>query len=272
MRTGGLEMLRFSKDEVLKKIGSVKHWYHRIEVYPGILTPGINDCQTTLKLMKIPSDCRGMKVLDIGARDGFFSFEFEKRGALVTAIDYVGKKDTGFAVAAEILDSKVDFRQDNIFNISREKYGTYDIVLCLGLLYHLRDPMAALDICRSVCTNEFYLETQIIDEAFLKNDGNLVSIKSIAPILKDIPVMQFYPGNSLNNDYSNYWAPNFICMEKMLIECGFTPVDKINRGTRAIFKSRIYDDTKVAYYRDIAKGTACPPSESMWDGESKKRR
>ena len=59
-------------------IAGYKSWYHRIEVRPGIITPGANDSPLNLQMLQLPADCSGMRVLDIGARDGFFSFELER--------------------------------------------------------------------------------------------------------------------------------------------------------------------------------------------------
>ena len=74
-----------SDEQVRERIAAVPHWYHQIEVRPGIVTPGINDSAGTLAQLDLPQDCTGLRALDIGARDGFFSFELERRGAQVVA-------------------------------------------------------------------------------------------------------------------------------------------------------------------------------------------
>ena len=87
-----------------------------------------------------------MRVLDIGARDGFFSFELERRGADVVAIDYIDPgrdRLPGRARAARARRSTTVV--DNVYRLSRERHGEFDIVLFLGVLYHLRDPLLALD-------------------------------------------------------------------------------------------------------------------------------
>lgn len=244
--------------QIIEKINSVKHWYHRIEIIPGLITPGINDTQTFLKLLDLPNDCSGLKVLDLGTRDGFFAFELEKRGAEVLAIDYYSDEQTGFKVVAELLGSKVKFIQDNIYNVSVNKYGIFDIVLCLGLIYHLPDPLRALNIIRSVCKNELYLETQVLDNAILMPDGNFVSLKSISEQLEQLSIMQFYPSNSLNSDFSNFWAPNMKCMENMLIETNFSVLGKKLYGQRGLFKCKVTFDECLNYQMKIATGISTP--------------
>src|SRR3954469_21042627 len=87
--------------EIRARIDTVPHWYHQIEIRPGVVTPGINDSSETLQLLSLPDDATGTRVLDIGVRDGYFSFELERRGAEVLAIDYLEPSETGFPIAKE---------------------------------------------------------------------------------------------------------------------------------------------------------------------------
>src|SRR5262245_53784126 len=123
-------------DQVRAQIATVENWYHRIEVRPGIVTPGImgNDASTVVRHLCLPDDCRGLRILDIGCRDGLFSFEVERRGAEVLAVDYMPADLTGFSVAAQLLGSRVPYLHANIYQLRPEDIGTFDIVLALGLL------------------------------------------------------------------------------------------------------------------------------------------
>jgi len=250
----GQQAGELSDQEIFERINSVKNWYHRIEIRPGIITPGINDSPAVLRILNIPEDCSGLKVLDLGTRDGFYAFELEKRGANVVAIDYFPADKTGFKVAAELLNSKVNYIHDNIYNISREKYGQFDIVLFLGLLYHLPDPMLALSIIRSVCRSTLYLESYVTDNAFLLPDGSAVPINSISKHLLDIPVMQFFPKDSAYNDYANYWGPNLKCLELMLIENNFEVLEKKLQEKRAVLKCTVNSNPTAEYFNSISRG------------------
>jgi len=232
-------------EEILNKINTVKHWYHKIEVAPGIWTPGVHDSQRALELLDLPLDCRGMKVLDIGARDGFFSFELEKRGADVVAIDIIPADVTGFQVLSDYFQSKVKFIHENVYGITKEKYGTFDIVLCLGLLYHLRDPLLALDLIREVCKGQLFLETHVIDYQYINNPHNA--------ILTETPLMQFYPKNSFRNDYTNFWGPNMKCVEALLIESNFEIINKKIVGDRGIFKCGVSTDSQMQYIKELTR-------------------
>ncbi len=247
--------------QIKKKIAEVKNWYHQIELAPGIITPGVNNSKQFLKQLKLPKDCRQKRILDIGTRDGFFAFEMEKRGATVVALDYVPQTSTGFSIAKKVLNSKrVVYYQDNIYNITPKKYGKFDIVLFLGLLYHLPDPIKALNIVRSVCKKDIYVETQGIDNAFLTPEGKLVSLNSLSPLLTKSSLMQFYPKNSLNNDPSNYWAPNLTCLKGMLEETGYKIVTASVHGSRLVAHGQITNDLKTKEVMNIATGISKPKS------------
>src|ERR687894_2788210 len=87
-------------EEAREAISRVEHWYHRIEVAPGVVTPGVHDSVAALAVMGLPERLDGKRVLDVGARDGHFSFVAEERGAEVLAIDSVApERLTGFSTA-----------------------------------------------------------------------------------------------------------------------------------------------------------------------------
>jgi tRNA (mo5U34)-methyltransferase len=243
-----------SDAEVWNELKSVKSWYHQIPIQPGITTPGINDTARVLALLDLPDDARGLRVLDVGTRDGFFAFEMERRGAEVTAVDYVPKDQTGFAVASRLLDSKVTFINANVYDLSAERLGTFDVVLFLGLLYHLPDPLEALLLLRSMCSHRLCVESQVIDQALLMPDGRMATLADVAPALTDVPLMQFYPGRSLNDDPTNYWAPNLCGLVAMLYESNFTVKSSYLRGDRAVANCVIREDAEQDYFNRIARG------------------
>jgi tRNA (mo5U34)-methyltransferase len=264
---GAKELYRLSKEgptvtrthaEIMEKINSVKYWYHPVRINADIVAPGSNDAGETLRLLGLPESCAGLRALDLGTRDGFFAFELERRGAEVVAVDYLPADQTGFKVAAELLGSRVTFFQDNVYNITKEKYGTFDIVLFLGLIYHLPDPMLALAVIRSLCGGELYLETQVIDNAFMMPDGSSVPLRSVSEKLEGASIMQFYPGTSLNADPTNYWAPNMRCMEMMLVENNFAVLAKKLNGARGIFKCKVSDNADLEFLNNIARGKEHP--------------
>lgn len=239
-----------SAEELPGRIAQVKHWYHRLEVQPGIFTPGTDDPYPVLARLQLPDDCTGLRVLDLGARDGFFSLALEQRGAReVIALDHVPPEQTGFHVLHEIFDSNVKFATDNVYNLSAEKYGKFEIVLCLGLLYHLRNPLLALDRIREVCADKLYVESHVIDH-FLR-DGRM---GLLADDLLGQPLMRFYPRDELARDPTNWWGPNSRCLKEMLEATNFTVLSQETHGDRTILRCVSNNDETTAYYRQIEKG------------------
>jgi tRNA (mo5U34)-methyltransferase len=217
--TADLEALR-------KAIVDHGRWWHEIELAPGIITPGDDSNRMKVPILDeigLPQDLKGMRALDVGCSDGFFSFELERRGADVVAIDFVPETYTGFAIARRALGSTVEYRMDNVYNIRPETYGTFDLILFLGVLYHLRKPLAALDRLRSVLQTggQLFVGTMMIDEYVLLRDGQVTSLASLNPLLNDISLWQAYPRDSLNGDYTNCFAPNRHALEAALSDSQF---------------------------------------------------
>jgi len=202
-------------------------WYHRIEVAPGVMTPGQRDTEVLLDLIGMPEDLSGMRVLDIGARDGFFTFEAERRGAReVVALDNESPHNTGFSIAAELLDSKATYITENVYSLDPERYGRFDLVLFLGVIYHLRHPLLALDRIHDVCSPEalLLLETHMIDEGLVDEGGNWGRLADFHPQLTSIPLAQYYPADMLGSDPTSQWAPNRVALEGWLRGSGFEPL------------------------------------------------
>jgi tRNA (mo5U34)-methyltransferase len=183
-------------DELKRRVFS-RPWFHQIDLGNGIITPAADRSAEKLTYVDLPTDLAGKTVLDVGAWDGFFSFEAERRGAArVVAADYfcwtsTGMRDKqGFDIAQQAPGSRVEPVVIPVEEMSPEKLGTFDLVLFLGVLYHSQDPMRYLRIVRSLCKRQLILETHIDATDYPR------------------PAMVFYPGATLNNDPSNFWGPN----------------------------------------------------------------
>lgn len=214
------------KEDILKKIADVPFWFHQIEIAPGIVTLGKDQTQEKLALLDrvgLPKDMTGMRVLDIGAWDGFFSFTAEKRGASeVIAMDNAGGQ-SGFAVAKELLDSKVTYHEETVYDISPEKLGHFDLVMFLGVFYHLRHPLLALDRIRSVMKTGglMVMESHVIDHFVLLPDESGKNMVGDYPELQAVPLLQFYPRGALGGDWSNMFGPNLAGMRELAEEAQF---------------------------------------------------
>jgi len=115
------------------------------------------------------------------------------------------------------------------------------------VLYHLRHPLLALDKIHAVCREYALVETHVLDKYFV-HQGKIIPIETLHTSLKDSSIMQFYPNNELNNDWSNWWAPNIQCLRAMLDTSGFKAELMGQWGGRAAFKATRVDFTQPHWY------------------------
>ena len=218
-------------------------WFHTIELGNNITTNGISDNLNILKKIQLPDDLSGLSVLDIGARDGFFSFEAEKRNAKrVVAIDLWDEKQgvskKGFDFAKKALNSNVEELTMNLYNVS-PKIGKFDIVLLLGVLYHLRYPLLALEKIANITNTLLIIETEV------------------DYIYKRTPIMSFYPGcKGIKTKENNWWSPNPSAVEFMLKDVGFEKVNTISKESvmRRIIRFAYHRiQNKHAFFENIKR-------------------
>jgi tRNA (mo5U34)-methyltransferase len=202
----------------------------------GVKTKGVYEPAKHLDRFHLPDRLDGKSVLDIGAWDGFYSFEAERRGAeRVLATDHYQWDGTGwgskaaFELAHEALGSNVESRPLDVMNLSRDQFGTFDVVFFFGVLYHLKHPLYALERIFEVTDDLLILETEI-DMTWTRR-----------------PAAAFYPGTELAKTDSNWWGPNITAVEGMLRTVGFRDVRlvftrglpfRLARGARAKFLVR----------------------------------
>jgi tRNA (mo5U34)-methyltransferase len=217
---------------IVDSINEIKVWHHKIDLGNGVVTPGLQDTPQLLTQINLPANLSGMRVLDLGARDGFFSFECEKRGASeVVALDYVDWELTGFKICHEYLNSRVKFINGNIYSLNKGELGSFDLVLFLGLIYHLRHPVLALDRIYDVMNpgGSIIVESHTIDHGLVGVNGEWTSLNSEYSRLQ---MAQFYSNGKLGNDVTSPWAPNQLCLEMMAQDSGFRITDSWTAGFR----------------------------------------
>lgn len=214
-------------DEELKKEAAAIQWFHSMNLGQGVVTRGRGQqAADTLPRIGLPADLTGKTVLDIGAWDGYFSFEAERRGAKrVLATDSHAWEDgtqmtnkRGFELARRALGSRVEDLNIDAMDLSPDKIGTFDVVLYLGVLYHMRHPMLALEKVFSVTRDLLILET-VVDLVWTR-----------------YPALRFYPADELAGDPSNWFGPNPAAVVGMLKVVGFRKVEIVSRSHRSLFK------------------------------------
>jgi len=162
-----------SASEDLLGRAKARRWYHTLELAPDFVTDGWWDHRPFLDRFGLPERLDGLRALDVGTWDGFWAFEMERRGAEVVALDLDDEREldypprrrptefsdeprgAGFELAHQILDSRVERVNRNIYAATPEELGTFDLVFCATVLVHVRDQLLALERIANLCTGSF---------------------------------------------------------------------------------------------------------------------
>lgn len=209
-------------------IASLAPWFHNLHLPDGEQTapqhPLGDFPRVKWRLIEpcIGADLQGTRVLDVGCNAGFYSFELARRGADVRAIDidphYL--RQAHWAAERFGLQDRIQFQRASVYDLA---YGTerFDIVLFLGVLYHLRHPLLALDILRKVTLQQMVLQTMTMPgEGVIEPPANIALEQRDELTRHGWPCMAFIE-RELAEDPTNWWAPNHACVEAMLRSAGF---------------------------------------------------
>ncbi len=213
--------------EIRQKVEALGPWFHNLDLggvrtapehflgdYPNIKWRKIADA--------IPADLSGKTVLDIGCNAGFYSIEMKKRGAeRVLGIDFDDVYLNQARFAAEVEEADIEFRKMSVYDVGAlgEKF---DVVIFMGVLYHLRHPLLALDLIR-----EHVAKDMLIFQSMQRGSKDVPEIAENYPftdyeLFNDpaYPKLHFIE-HRYANDPTNWWVPNAACAEAMLRSAGF---------------------------------------------------
>jgi len=193
---------------------AAKGWYHSFEFPDGSVIDGympLTVQKERYARYPIPADLHGKRVLDIGAWDGWFSFESERHGAQTIAIDCVQLPT--FLQVHRRLKSQVDYRVLDFYELPYADLGKFEVVFFLGILYHLRHPLLALEIVCALTKEVAIVESFVIDADTWKEHQN------------QIPSMEFYETTELGNQFDNWNGPTVACLLAMCRAAGFARVE-----------------------------------------------
>jgi tRNA (mo5U34)-methyltransferase len=219
--------------DVAKAVEELGPWFHNLHLPDGTQTapdhplgdfPRVKWRQLAPAL---PEDLRGWRALDIGCNAGFYAFELARRGAQVVGIDMDRRYLAQARWACDLfgLGGRVELREQQVYDLGREE-GTYDLVLFLGVLYHLRYPLLGLDVAAKKTGRLLVVQTLTLpgmEACEPPEDLPLDERERLA--LPGWPRMAFIE-RSLAGDPTNWWAPDHACVEAMLRTCGMRLVGR----------------------------------------------
>ena len=209
-----------------ERVRELDPWYHTLDLGQGVNTQGMFDLRPYVERYGLP-EVSGKRVLDVGTFDGFWAFELERRGAIVTSLDLdriqeldwpprlrpahdEGRGET-FRLAREALGSSVERVGCSIYAATPERLGgAFDLVFCGSVLIHLRDPMLALERMAGLCAGRLILAEEYS--------------RRLAPF-------RFVAGAEFRGDspWSTWWIPTVATWLRMVHTAGFEDVHRHSR-------------------------------------------
>lgn len=218
----------YSSNEIQHRIAQLAPWFHNMDL------GGINTAPhhflgdyPRVKWQRfahaIPQDLSGRTVLDIGCNAGFYALEMKRRGAdRVVAIDSDPRYLAQARLASELTGLEIELHCMSVYEVARLG-ERFDVVIFMGVLYHLRHPLLALDLVR-----EHVVRDVLVFQSMLRGSFSVSPVAEDYPFTEtdvfespDFPRMAFIE-NRYATDPTNWWIPNRACMEAMLRSAGFT--------------------------------------------------
>ena len=239
------------QSELQRLVASIPVWFHSIDFGEGVVSGGVKSAEllrAELAALRLP-DLRGKSVLDIGAWDGFYTFAAERAGAArVVALDHYawsldftdlpayvqrcreqgqrpqpwdtvpeawrpeelpGKR--GFDLAHSVLGSRAEPVVADFLTVDLDRLGSFDVVLYLGVLYHMQDPLQALRRVARVTREVAIIETAAV----------------VVPDLEERALVEFFPEDGLGDDPTNWWTPNEAALHGLCRAAGFARVETV---------------------------------------------
>jgi len=215
------------RGEIRRRVRALAPWFHNMNLNGIATAPDhfLGD-YPSVKWRRfahaLPRDLSGCSVLDIGCNAGFYAIEMKRRGAArVVGIDEDDRYLEQARLAAEVSNAEIELRKLSIYDV--QKLGTrFDVVLFMGVFYHLRYPLLALDLIRAHAVRDLF-----VFQAMLRGS------RDIEPIADDyrfserkifdkpgFPRLHFIE-KAYAGDRTNWWIPNRACVEALLRSAGF---------------------------------------------------
>ncbi len=214
-------------DQIRQRVRDLGDWFHNlnlrgVQTAPNHFLGDYPETKWRSFANAIPADLRGKAVLDIGCNAGFYSIEMKRRGAeRVVGIDFDETYLAQARFAASLCETEIEFRQLSVYDLARlgEKF---DLVLFMGVFYHLRHPLLALDLIHEHVAKDLF-----VFQSMQRGSDE------VEPVAEDYQFWQtqiferpgfphmYFIENKYSGDPTNWWIPNRACTEALLRSAGF---------------------------------------------------
>lgn len=214
-------------EQIRRRVEELGDWFHNLDLagvktapdhflgdYPAVKWERFSTA--------IPHDLQGKSVLDVGCNAGFYSIQMKQRGAdRVVAIDTDDHYLEQARFAAKVSGAEIEFRKLSVYRVGelREKF---DLVLFMGVLYHLRHPLLALELL-----HEHVVADLLVAQSMIRGSHESMQVPPDFHFWEEEPFenekfpRMYFIEKGFANDPTNWWIPNRACFEAMLRSAGF---------------------------------------------------
>jgi tRNA (mo5U34)-methyltransferase len=240
-------------EQIQQRVRELGEWFHNLDLRGVKTAPDhfLGD-YPAVKWQRfanaIPADLRGKSVLDIGCNSGFYAIEMKRRGAdRVVGIDYDATYLMQARFAAEVIGVDIEWQQLSVYDVATLG-ETFDLVLFMGVLYHLRHPLLALDLI-----HEHVAKDLLVFQSMQRGSDE------VEPMANDYPFGEteifnrpgfprlYYIEKRYSGDPTNWWIPNQACSEALLRSAGFEIISHPEQEVYICRRGELKDGPHAVY-------------------------
>jgi tRNA (mo5U34)-methyltransferase len=248
-----------------EQIAELGQWFHNLHLPDGTQTSPNHPFGDfpSFKWQRVagavPRDLRGWSVLDIGCNAGFYSIEMGRRGAHVLGLDVepMYLRQARWAARQFGLEQQLEFVEGDVYRLLNMR-RQFDLVWFTGVFYHLRYPTLALDLVRSVTGRMMVFQSMTMPGESQRATPADLPMERREEMLGDYWPKMAFVEHRVENDASNWWVPNAMCVEALLRSSGF---EVISRPEHEFYMCRPVDIPKESR-RDLAQVRSARPLHS----------
>lgn len=224
-----------SIDEIQSLIRSVS-WYHSVEILPGVIAPGAlprggrYDIESSVRFVQEHSGgLTGKRILEIGTWDGPMAYKLKSLGCDVIATDIQDPTHTGFEITGKITGLDVAYVRCSVYELPKHFEREFDVVLFLGVFYHLKYPILAFERIAQVLKpgGRLLVMGSGVSHRFETLEGEEISLKECEEFrhtldrmdAAGVPLCLSYPGSFVKGD--NWFMPNRTALKGWMVAAGF---------------------------------------------------
>jgi tRNA (mo5U34)-methyltransferase len=256
-----------TQNEIRQRVEALGDWFHNLDLN-GVMTAP-NHFLWNYPASKfrhfahvIPQDLTGKTVLDIGCNAGFYSLEMKRRGAArVLGIDSDDRYLAQARLAAEVTGLEAEFRNLSVYDVG-SLGERFDLVIFMGVLYHLRHPLLALDLIHEHVAGDL-----LLFQSMQRGATEAMTPEADYPFTEAAhfdepayPKLHFIE-HRYSNDPSNWWAPNAAAAEAMLRSAGFAILEHPEQEVYLCRRTEAPWGAGAAYPKIVSPENTSPKGE-----------